>query len=203
MTEADWLAATDPRTMLEFLRGKVSDRKLRRVSLAILTADMAPDTNQEYRTRMEITSRFADGNASLQALRNHWGGEGNTWPERAYEWALEVTVGESFDSPATAMAISGLLRCIIGNPFRPVAFDPRWLSETVIALATGIYEDRAFDRMPILADGLEEAGCDDADVLTHCRGHAPHVRGCWWLIGCWARSDERSWHIDCSVSQHR
>ena len=71
------------------------------------------------------------------------------------------------------------LRCIFGNPFRPVAFDPRWRTETVSALATGIYADRAFDRLPVLADALEEAGCDAADALAHCRGPGPHARGCW------------------------
>ena len=72
-----------------------------------------------------------------------------------------------------------MLRDIFGNPFRPVAFDSRWQTETVVSLAGGIYADRAFDRMPILADALEDAGCDNADVLTHCRGSGPHVRGCW------------------------
>ncbi len=33
--------------------------------------------------------------------------------------------------------------------------------------------------MPVLADALEDAGCADADILAHCRGHGPHVRGCW------------------------
>jgi hypothetical protein len=69
--------------------------------------------------------------------------------------------------------------CIVGNPFRPVAFDRGWRSETAIALASGIYAERAFDRLPILADALEEAGCDHPDVLAHCRGPGPHVRGCW------------------------
>jgi hypothetical protein len=72
-----------------------------------------------------------------------------------------------------------LLREIFGNPFRPVAVDPAWLTSTVVALARGIYEERAFDRMPILADALQEAGCDSEDVLDHCRGPGPHVRGCW------------------------
>ena len=76
-----------------------------------------------------------------------------------------------------------LLRCIFGNPFRPVAFSPAWRSETAVALASAIYAERAFDRMPILADALEEAGCDHADVLTHCRGSGPHVRGCWVVDG--------------------
>jgi len=76
-----------------------------------------------------------------------------------------------------------LLRCIVGNPFRPVAFAPSWQTETAVSLATGIYTERAFDRLPILADALEEAGCDNADVLSHCRGPGPHARGCWVVDG--------------------
>jgi hypothetical protein len=72
-----------------------------------------------------------------------------------------------------------LLRDIFGNPFRPVAVDPAWRTSAVVALATGIYDERAFDRMPILADALEDAGCDNDDILDHCRGPNPHVRGCW------------------------
>ena len=72
-----------------------------------------------------------------------------------------------------------LVRDIFGNPFRPVAFDPRWRIADVTALARGIYEDRAFDRLPLLADALMDAGCDDEQVLSHCRGDGPHVRGCW------------------------
>jgi hypothetical protein len=74
---------------------------------------------------------------------------------------------------------AALLRCIFGNPFRPVALDPAWRTEAVVGLAAGIYADRAFDRLPVLADALEDAGCADADVLGHCRGPGPHARGCW------------------------
>jgi hypothetical protein len=72
-----------------------------------------------------------------------------------------------------------LLRCIFGNPFRPVTVDPEWLTSTVVALARGIYEERAFGRLPILADALQDVGCDNDDVLNHCRGVGPHARGCW------------------------
>jgi hypothetical protein len=43
-----------------------------------------------------------------------------------------------------------------------------------------MYDDREFSAMPILADALQDAGCDDEDVLTHCRDTSlAHVRGCW------------------------
>ena len=57
--------------------------------------------------------------------------------------------------------------------------DPNWLTPTVQSIAAAIYEDRTFDRLPILADALEEAGCTNADVLLHCRRPGEHVRGCW------------------------
>jgi hypothetical protein len=66
-----------------------------------------------------------------------------------------------------------------GDVRRPVAVDPAWLTSTVVSLAEGIYAERAFDRLPILADALQDAGCEVADMLEHCRGPGPHVRGCW------------------------
>jgi hypothetical protein len=71
------------------------------------------------------------------------------------------------------------LRDIFGNPLRPVTLDTSWLSSTVLALAQGIYSEKAFDRMPILADALQDAGCDNEEVLNHCRQPGVHVRGCW------------------------
>ena len=50
---------------------------------------------------------------------------------------------------------------------------------TVVSLAEGIYADRAYDRLPVLADALRDAGCEDPDVVSHCRGPGSHVRGCW------------------------
>ena len=74
---------------------------------------------------------------------------------------------------------SDLIRDIFGNPFRPVTFDPRWRSSDVVGLARAIYDDKAFERMPILADALMDAGCEDEQIIGHCRGDGPHVRGCW------------------------
>jgi hypothetical protein len=80
---------------------------------------------------------------------------------------------------ADAITQCGFLRDIFGNPFRPVNADPMWLTATVVGLARTIYAGRAFDRLPILADALKEAGCDNTDVLNHCRQPGEHVRGCW------------------------
>lgn len=72
-----------------------------------------------------------------------------------------------------------IFRDIVGNPFAPIAFDSRWRTEDTLGLALGIYEDRAFARLPILADALMDAGCADDRLLAHCRSAAPHARGCW------------------------
>ena len=79
---------------------------------------------------------------------------------------------------AEERAVCDLVLCVFGNPFRPVALDPSWLTPTVLALAKGIYAERAFDRLPSLADALQDAGCENPEVLDHCRGPVPHVRGC-------------------------
>ncbi len=71
------------------------------------------------------------------------------------------------------------LRDIFGNPFHSIAFIPNWLTPQVVALAQAIYDDRAFDSLPILADALEEAGCTNTDILNHCHQGGRHVRGCW------------------------
>jgi len=83
----------------------------------------------------------------------------------------------AFESERTRQAV--LLRDIFGNPFRPVTCHPEWRTDTALSLARGMYESRDFSAMPILADALQDAGCDGDDILSHCRSDGPHVRGCW------------------------
>ena len=89
------------------------------------------------------------------------------------------------DAEVTRRTEAGYVCCLFGNPFRPPpAVEPAWLAwngGTVPQLAQAIYEERAFDRLPILADALEEAGCTDAEILRHCREPGEHARGCWPL----------------------
>lgn len=95
--------------------------------------------------------------------------------------AVAVDSNHNAKAIGTAQSQTAMLfRDVFGNPFRPVTFDPAWRTSDVLALAQGIYEERAFDRMPILADALQDAGCDNTDILNHCRdASTPHARGCW------------------------
>jgi len=89
---------------------------------------------------------------------------------------------------AEKAAQAALVRDVFGNPFYPVKPDPAWLTPTVVPLARTAYDDRILpggtldhDRLAVLADALEDAGCDNAEVLSHLRGPGPHVRGCWGI----------------------
>jgi hypothetical protein len=74
---------------------------------------------------------------------------------------------------------TALVRDVFGNPFRPLSFDPAWQTPQALALARTAYEERRWEELPLLADALEEAGCDNDAILNHCREQRPHVRGCW------------------------
>jgi hypothetical protein len=99
-------------------------------------------------------------------------------PERAAEWEAREQAERAHLCP--------FVRDIFGNPFRPIALDPARRTPTVTALATAAYEERQLpagtldpDRLAVLSDALEDAGCDSGDILSHLRGPGPHVRGCW------------------------
>jgi hypothetical protein len=207
MTEAEWLACDNPRPMLEALRGKGSDRKLRLFACACCRA--APDhiDGAKVWEAVGASERYADGLATrkdLQAARRGssallaryvcylqpwhavWGVTGVLINLAVEPLLSSINASDWFHGYfQTRQQAAGrpcpLLRCIFGNPFRPISFDPSWRTPTALKLAQAIYDGRAFDRLPILADALEEAGCADAEVLGHCRGGGDHVRGCWVL----------------------
>jgi len=91
------------------------------------------------------------------------------WPERALS-SLAITAGTEF-------LVARTLREVFAPP--APTFHRAWLTATVTTLARQMYESRDFGAMPILADALQDAGCDSAAILDHCRGPGPHVRGCW------------------------
>ena len=98
---------------------------------------------------------------------------------------LLAVIQQASSGSEAVLSVSGVisaaivLRDIFGNPFRPVTIDPAWLTATVVSLATAIYDERAFDWMPILGDAMEDAGCSSREILDHCRQPGEHARGCW------------------------
>jgi hypothetical protein len=95
---------------------------------------------------------------------------------------------EDKQARAARKVLAQVLREVVGNPFTPPRFEPAWRTGTVVQLAQKIFDDRAFEGMPILADALLDADCDEEAVLRHCRGTELHVkepvghqRGCWVL----------------------
>ncbi len=88
-----------------------------------------------------------------------------------------------FDRGSTTHAfnvVPNFFHDIFGNLFHPVAFDPAWRTSTAVGVAQAMYDARDFAAMPVLADALQDAGCEHADILQHCRDEKQvHVRGCW------------------------
>jgi hypothetical protein len=101
--------------------------------------------------------------------------------EALQDAASRLTSPPDFDDPdpGEESVQRELIRDIFGNPFRSIAFSPLWRTDTAVSLARQMYDAREFSAMPILADALQDAGCDSAEILDHCRGAGPHVRGCW------------------------
>jgi hypothetical protein len=218
MTEAEWLACDDPEKMLDFLNGKVTERKLRLLACACCRRIWDLLTDDRTRRAVEAGELYADGLISREALRQSEEagrrayiellGGGDSQAATQARWAASVGIGPPRGqeySPGDLPAICWLAARAIdhekgrlwveerkwqfqrfcdlfGNVFHPPSFDPGWLAwngSVTLSLAQTIYEGRAFDRLPILADALEDAGCTDAAILAHCRGPGPHVRGCW------------------------
>lgn len=198
MTEKEWLSCTDPQKMLEFLRGKTSERKLELFvggcCVRSTKGYSIPEWDTELKALVSLGLGEIEADEFQRRIEFRGGSGGVEWAmwraERSQrEIALEVVLDEAgrmdwskihSQGPEESQAQCRLLRDIF-NPFRSVTTDPSWRTPTVTALAKAIYEDRLFDRLPILADALEEAGCTNPDILAHFRHPGVHVRGCWAL----------------------
>ena len=187
MNEAEWLACNDPTPMLTQLKGKESDRKFRLLTCELLrryTDLMGAEgwtlTPAVPWRAIELGELWADGKVGDEEILAYCGPTADRLTPllpRALE-AFESCV-EICRYYCTLQIPSSLLCEAFGNPFRPVTFSPEWRTDTAVLLARTMYDAREFSAMPILADALQDAGCDSDDILAHCRGPGPHVRGCW------------------------
>jgi hypothetical protein len=203
MDEARWLSSEDPRKLLEWQRGAFSERKLRLFVCAFW--------RQFWQEEIGILPETESDPALLQVLAyaEQWAEQG-VRPERmsfplgfgwhplvalnAFDganWTIRQTAGfkgrldcyryDAKDRHKAADQQIRLLREIAGNPYRTITIDPSWRTPTVVALAHAVYDTQAFQRLPVLADALEDAGCDNEEMLIHCRISGSHVRGCWLI----------------------
>ena len=209
MTEAEWRTGTDPAPMLAAMTGAIgrwpTDRKTRLFAcdccrrLAHLMTDLD-------RAVLDAVERCAEG---LLSPKNIVASLGITDRNSPYTFGctnnVQRAIREAMMSGAwegarrarahTVDAVrkeegaagrvaewkrqSDVLRCIFGNPFRRVRFSADWRTDTALTLARQMYEAREFSALPILADALQDAGCDNDELLAHARAEAPHARGCW------------------------
>ncbi len=206
MTEAEWLECNDPKPMLGIVRVVEHPRKQRLFFCALCRFAWDLLVDSFSREAVDVAERYADGQATEDELASaNYFAEASIHPgpldpaQQAAAYLAEYATNAQILTmdpeglfgfhpyceewyfahiagvPAPA---ADLVRDIFGNPFRSVAFSPSWRTDTVLSLARQMYASRDFGAMPILADALQDAGCDDGDVLGHCRGQGTHVRGC-------------------------
>jgi hypothetical protein len=177
MTEGEWLTATDPVALwAEAKRRKVGLRKLRLCVVAYCEVVRAHTTGGAH-VSVAALLHVADGagsSADHEALKPC--GPLKEWPG----WAVGIARHHSTAPDPLVAAMVARAHDVFGNPFRRAKFPPAWRTDTAVALAKQMYATQEFSAMPILADALQDAGCDNDDVLTHCRDpQRVHVRGCW------------------------
>jgi hypothetical protein len=148
--------------------------------------EQLPDESTQNALGQLYTGASAAGKGRLRAVLDvftvRW--QDDTWDPAEPGWEEADTV--AWEEERAEQAV--LVRDIFANPFRPVTLDPTWRTRSVLSLAQAAYEDIDLPggtldlaRLAILADALEDAGCTDIDILAHCRGPGPHVRGCFAL----------------------
>ncbi len=183
MNEEEWFSLKRPHRMLKHLEPTANDRQLRLLVVACERYSH-PHMSSREQAILSAIERIADGvvcETDSDTVRGHY-------LERFFVESHTSLIGPDTRFPFPAhrsneyerIAQCALIRDIFGNPFRPVVFSADWRSTDAVAIARTMYESRDFGAMPILADALQDAGCDNEDILSHCRDtNQTHVRGCW------------------------
>ncbi len=200
-SEAEWRSCRDPLAMWKCVEDRSSDRKIRLLACGCLRlVNNERSGNEPF---LSLAEHLADGTVTAdEAEQAHELNERHLWGENIAAWTIFPIVrtaafqlqGSTSDRLRERLSKTErgkiranecpeqvlLFRCVFGNPLRPVAFAPAWLTSTVVTLARQMYESHDFGAMPILADALQDAGCDNEDVRCHCQDtETKHVRGCW------------------------
>ena len=156
-----------------FADGLAADSEMYEVEDAVNAYWLNHEKSEEFATSAELLACQAVGIAVNCD---------NPVAHFAAGYALDAATAKRCNIRESESAIQcELLRDVFGNPFRLLVLEATWRTPPVVNLAQSVYDDRTFDRIPELAESLEEAGGTDADLLEHLRGPGPHFRGCWAL----------------------
>lgn len=192
MTELEWLSGGALVQMWDHIAHTTSERKVRLFGCAVfqfkanISTRMTTPEDDHYNI-VNTAERYADGNITAAELRAV--SDTILRDEEGFDPAIAFYLTQP-EAILLRVTLRGCVRFgdgvmpalfheLFGNPFRPAAFHSEWQTDTVLAVARQMYESRDFSAMPILADALQDAGCENEDILNHCRGAGPHVRGCW------------------------
>jgi hypothetical protein len=202
MTEEEWFATSDLNNVLLGASPCLVQRRVRLICCAFARSVMRVALDLRTQKAFEIAERYAESevsNAKRKDARREIQQHRNSlepWSSRCANSAVYYALGSAVSTdlinsadmawqaascdPNERLRQVEIVRDVVGNPFRPAAFTPEWRTDTVVAIARGMYESRDFSAMPILADALQDAGCENEDILNHCRNPGQvHVRGCW------------------------
>jgi hypothetical protein len=199
MTDRQWQKSSSLWAMLEAIRHVVPCRKVHLFAAAAIRAvrpggrsrtaaervTQLADALERYAQGQGPYADFSKAETALGRLRADTEALG-----RCRSFAQGAQAFPMYESPEYTIwpestpALCDLLREVVGNPFRPSRIDPQWLrwnNGTVATLARSVRAEGDFALMPVLADALEDAGCDDTALLAHCRESREHVADCWVL----------------------
>jgi hypothetical protein len=188
MTEAEWLAREDPYPrQLLVVQEYASIRKLQLIAAALVRHLQPRPEHEEAKRCDDLIESAADlpqhweqYESELHTRPGNWRFAHILWPTDLNPVVKELRKLVAFYHYDPISYPLDVILEVVGNPFRSVAFSPEWRTDTAVSLARQMYESREFSAMPILADALQDAGCDNDDILSHCRdANATHVRGCW------------------------
>ncbi len=181
MIESEWVACPDPNQILKAV-GLFPQSERKWICASLICWAFSLKKPDWIALELEQTmAKYADGIISRSQVEEHFetAQRGNGRDVEFSQGETVLYLNQAIISGANQKNLAAALRDIFGNPFRPITLDPSWLTPTVKALAQTIYANRTFDRLPLLADELVKSGCTNQEILGHCRGPGPHVRGCW------------------------
>src|SRR5262245_19504245 len=170
VTEREWNESDDPAAMLDHLQQTrdASDRKLRLLTVAAWYRYQRLSESGPGWAATKAAERTAESlrGFSIRELKR---------ARKELDFAVGFIAGRSLRARKEERAEQvALLHCIFGPlAFRAVVLDPSWRTNEVVALAQRVYGDGTWDQLPVLGDALIDAGCDDTEVLAHCRSPGP------------------------------